>query len=53
MESTNIYNYKSLNLDIKRKTVLKIGCEILEGGIKALKQRVNKIGYRQLFFKGE
>lgn len=53
MESTKLYNYKSLNSSIKNQTVLKIGCEILEGGVKALKQRVNKIGYRQLFFKGE
>lgn len=53
MESTNLYNYKSLNSTIENQTALKIGCEILEGGINALKQRVNKIGYRQLFFKGE
>lgn len=53
MESTKLYNYKSLNSSIENQTVLKIGCEILEGGVKALKQRVNKIGYRQLFFKGE
>ena len=53
MESTRKYNYKSLNSDIKDETVLKIGCKILEGGTKALKQRVNKIGYRQLFFEGD
>lgn len=53
LESNNHYDYKSLNSTIENQTALKIGCEILEGGIKALKQRVNKIGYRQLFFKGE
>lgn len=53
MESTNEYEYNSINNDNfdEEKTALEIATEILDGGKEALKQRVKKIGYRNLFFE--
>ena len=53
MESMKKYEYHSINNEnsSNTQTVLEIATEILDGGKEALKQRVKKIGYRNLFLE--
>lgn len=50
MESSRTYQYHSINnSENSKKTSLEIATEILDGGKDALKLRVKKIGYKDLF----
>ena len=53
MESINTYEYQSINSNnhSEKQTALEIATEILDGGKEALKHRVKKIGYRNLFLE--
>lgn len=52
MESNNLYRYQSLNGDNNIEyTALEIATEILDGGKEALRHRVRKIGYKNLFLR--
>lgn len=53
MESDNKYNYCSINSKLENKQFLDIVCQILDGGKNALRKRVKKVGYQNLFFKEE
>lgn len=52
MESKTKYKYTSINTSEIEDTVLNISSLILDGGNEALKRRVKKIGYKNLFFQG-
>ena len=52
MESLNKYNYSSINnITSLKGTALEIATEILDGGKEALKKRVRKVGYKNLFLE--
>lgn len=50
MESDNRYDYCSINSKTENKNFIAIVCQILDGGKKALRKRVKKVGYQDLFF---
>lgn len=52
IESLKNYNYVSINSRIENKRILLIAAEILDGGKEALRKRVRKIGYKDIFYKG-
>ncbi len=51
MESKNSYRYTSMNTTGYEDTILNIASLILDGGKEALRRRVKKFGYRNLFFE--
>lgn len=51
IESTKLYDYVSINSRIERQSILNIAAEILDGGKEALRKRVRKIGYKNIFYK--
>lgn len=51
MESQKLYNYSSINSNIENKKILIIAAKILDGGKEALRKRVRKIGYKDIFYK--
>ena len=53
IESLKAYNYVSINSKIENKKILIIAAEILDGGKEALRKRVRKIGYKDIFYKGQ
>lgn len=52
MESREKYNYLSID-NFMEDTVLNIAVNILDGGKEALARRVKKVGYKDLFLRGE
>lgn len=53
IESLNTYSYSSINSKIENQKILLIAAEILDGGKEALRKRVRKIGYKDIFYKEE
>ena len=53
IESTRQYDYHSINSTIRNQKILTIAAKILDGGKEALRKRVRKIGYKDLFYKEE
>lgn len=53
LESLKLYSYSSINSKIEDKKILIIAAEILDGGKEALRKRVRKIGYKDIFYKEE
>ena len=53
LESKQKHNYSSINTDLMNETMLNIASLILDGGREALKRRVRKFGYKNLFFERE
>lgn len=51
IESLKTYDYISINSKIESKKILIIAAEILDGGKEALRKRVRKIGYKDIFYK--
>jgi len=51
IESLDLYNYISINSKMEGKKILLIAAEILDGGKEALRKRVRKIGYKDIFYK--
>lgn len=51
IESLNLYDYSSINSKMRNKKILLIAAEILDGGKEALRKRVRKIGYKDIFYK--
>ena len=53
LESKNLYQYNSINTENMNDTILNTAALILDGGKDALKKRVRKIGYKDMFFERE
>ena len=51
IESLKTYDYISINSKIENRKILLIAAEILDGGKEALRKRVRKIGYKDIFYK--
>ena len=51
IESQEKYSYKSINLTLDERKILLIAAEILDGGKEAIRKRVRKIGYKDIFYK--
>lgn len=51
MESRTKYRYHSINKPESEDTILNLACDILEGGKKAIKRRINKVGIRELLYE--
>lgn len=43
--------YKSINSSLSERKILLIAAEILDGGKEAIRKRVRKIGYKDIFYK--
>lgn len=51
IESQEKYSYKSINSTLDERKILLIAAEILDGGKEAIRKRVRKIGYKDIFYK--
>ena len=51
VESKELYSYKSINSNLDNRKILLIAAEILDGGKEAIRKRVRKIGYKDIFYK--
>lgn len=51
IESKNLYSYESINSSLDDRKILLIAAEILDGGKEAIRKRVRKIGYKDIFYK--
>lgn len=51
MESRKKYTYHSINQNALEDTIINLACNILEGGKKAIRRRIKKIGIRELLYE--
>ena len=53
LESKKPYDYNSINSELKNEKIINIAAMVLDGGKEALRKRVKKIGYKDIFYKEE